>query len=60
MICGKKVVSASVGASYYPIDGTTAEELLSEADRTMYEAKETHYRKKGVVPMPQLLVTSEG
>jgi diguanylate cyclase (GGDEF)-like protein/putative nucleotidyltransferase with HDIG domain len=59
-ICGKKVVSASVGASYYPIDGTTAEELLSEADRMMYEAKETHYRERGVVSLPQLLVTSEG
>jgi diguanylate cyclase (GGDEF)-like protein/putative nucleotidyltransferase with HDIG domain len=59
-VCGKKVVTASVGAAFYPKDGLSAEELLSEADRAMYEAKETHYRKKGVLSLTQLMVSSEG
>jgi len=46
-ICGKKVVSVSVGSAIHPQDGETSEDLLSEADRAMYEAKEDHYRKKG-------------
>ena len=32
-------VSASIGASTYPDDGATAEELLSRADSAMYRAK---------------------
>jgi diguanylate cyclase (GGDEF)-like protein/putative nucleotidyltransferase with HDIG domain len=59
-VCGKKVVTASVGAAFYPQDGTTAEELLSEADRAMYEAKESHYREKGLTSTPQLVVPSPG
>src|SRR5271167_135622 len=59
-VCGKKVVTASVGAAFYPQDGVTAEELLSEADRAMYEAKEIHYRDKGVPSTPQLVVPSHG
>jgi diguanylate cyclase (GGDEF)-like protein/putative nucleotidyltransferase with HDIG domain len=59
-VCGKRVVTASVGAAFYPKDGSSAEELLSEADRAMYEAKETHYREKGVLSLTQLMVTSEG
>jgi len=43
-VCGDTSVSASVGAAYYPEDGATSEALLSEADRTMYEAKERHYQ----------------
>jgi diguanylate cyclase (GGDEF)-like protein len=46
-ICGKKVVSASVGTALYPDDGRTTEELLSEADRAMYECKENHYKHRG-------------
>lgn len=46
-ICSKKAVSVSVGSAFHPQDGVTAEELLSEADRAMYEAKENHYREKG-------------
>jgi diguanylate cyclase (GGDEF)-like protein/putative nucleotidyltransferase with HDIG domain len=60
VVCGKKVVTASVGAAFYPQDGVTAEELLSEADRAMYEAKEKHYREKGVTSLPQLVVPSHG
>jgi diguanylate cyclase (GGDEF)-like protein/putative nucleotidyltransferase with HDIG domain len=46
-ICGKKIVSASVGTALYPDDGMTTEELLSEADRAMYECKESHYKQRG-------------
>ena len=60
IVCGKKVVTASVGAAFYPQNGVTAEELLSEADRAMYEAKELHYREKGVASTPQLVVPSHG
>jgi diguanylate cyclase (GGDEF)-like protein/putative nucleotidyltransferase with HDIG domain len=46
-ICGKMAVSASVGGAFYPQDGLTPEELLSEADRAMYESKDIHYRERG-------------
>jgi diguanylate cyclase (GGDEF)-like protein len=59
-VCGKKVVTASVGAAFYPQDGVTAEELLSEADRSMYEAKETHYRGRGLPSQTQLVIPTAG
>jgi diguanylate cyclase (GGDEF)-like protein len=43
--CPEMIVSVSVGCSFYPADGASGEELLSEADRSMYEAKEKHYSK---------------
>jgi diguanylate cyclase (GGDEF)-like protein/putative nucleotidyltransferase with HDIG domain len=46
-ICGKSAVSGSVGGAFYPQDGLTPEELLSEADRAMYESKDIHYRERG-------------
>jgi len=59
-ICCKKVVTASVGAAFYPKDGLTAEELLSEADRSMYESKENHYRERGASLLTQIVVSSNG
>jgi len=47
MICGAKVVTASIGCAFYPKDGSSAEELLSEADHRMYESKETYYKQRG-------------
>jgi diguanylate cyclase (GGDEF)-like protein/putative nucleotidyltransferase with HDIG domain len=44
--CGRKVVSLSVGAAFFPADGRTAEELLAEADRRMYRIKQA--RKKSL------------
>jgi diguanylate cyclase (GGDEF)-like protein/putative nucleotidyltransferase with HDIG domain len=44
-ICPEMIISVSVGSSFYPKDGETGEELLSEADRSMYEVKERHYSK---------------
>ncbi len=41
--CPNMLVSVSVGSSFYPADGASGEELLSEADRSMYEVKEKHY-----------------
>jgi len=43
--CPEMMVSVSVGSSFYPADGASGEELLSEADRSMYEVKEKHYSK---------------
>ena len=41
--CPEMVVSVSVGCSFYPEDGGSGEDLLSEADRNMYDFKEKHY-----------------
>jgi diguanylate cyclase (GGDEF)-like protein/putative nucleotidyltransferase with HDIG domain len=46
-VCHQRVVTASIGCAFHPEDGATAEELLSEADRRMYEAKELYYRRFG-------------
>ena len=49
-ICGETIVSVSVGSALFPADGISGEELLSEADRSMYEIKEKHYSKLQPVP----------
>jgi diguanylate cyclase (GGDEF)-like protein len=43
-VCGKDLLSSSVGAAFYPKDGLDAEQLLAEADRKMYAAKQLHYQ----------------
>jgi diguanylate cyclase (GGDEF)-like protein/putative nucleotidyltransferase with HDIG domain len=43
--CPELIISVSVGSSFYPADGASGEELLSEADRDMYDIKEEHYSK---------------
>ncbi|HVN07068.1 MAG TPA: HD domain-containing phosphohydrolase [Bryobacteraceae bacterium] len=42
-------VSMSLGEAYYPEDGSDAEELLAEADKRMYKAKQL--RKKHRLPV---------
>lgn len=44
-VCGELIVSVSVGCAFHPENGVSGEELLSEADRSMYESKEKHYSK---------------
>jgi diguanylate cyclase (GGDEF)-like protein/putative nucleotidyltransferase with HDIG domain len=44
-LCKEKIVSVSVGYAFYPNDGQSAEELLTEADRRMYEIKREHHQK---------------
>ena len=54
-ICGAKVVTASIGCAFYPKDGSTADELLSEADHRMYETKETYYKRRREAPRLQIV-----
>jgi len=42
--CGAEFLSSSAGVAFYPADGLTAEQLLAEADRRMYAAKQ-HQRE---------------
>jgi diguanylate cyclase (GGDEF)-like protein/putative nucleotidyltransferase with HDIG domain len=42
-VCGRDLLSLSLGAAFYPQDGQDAEQLLAEADRKMYMAKKLHY-----------------
>ena len=57
-VCGQKVVTASLGCAFYPTDGATTEELLSEADRRMYESKEKFYQQCGESTRPWVLDTT--
>ncbi len=52
-LCHHKMVTASIGCAFHPEDGATAEELLSEADRRMYEAKELYYSQMGGAHAPR-------
>jgi diguanylate cyclase (GGDEF)-like protein len=38
-VCAQHIVSMSLGVAVFPEDGTTAETLLAEADRRMYQSK---------------------
>jgi len=49
LVCESTSVTMSIGCAFWPEDGLTAEELLAEADRRMYETKEKHYRQLGEV-----------
>lgn len=48
-VCGAAFLSLSLGAAFYPLNGTEAEQLLAEADREMYAAKQRHYQKRGLI-----------
>jgi GGDEF domain-containing protein len=45
------MLSASVGAAFYPHDGVTGDELLAKADRVMYSRKRDH--KMQATPVPK-------
>ena len=54
-VCGEEFLSLSVGAAFYPADGTTAEQLLAEADRKMYAAKKRQHEISKIRPMGSAL-----
>lgn len=45
-VCGEDLLSASVGEAVFPDDGSDTEQLLAEADRRMYQAKEIGKRTR--------------
>jgi diguanylate cyclase (GGDEF)-like protein len=42
-VCGRDLISLSVGMAFCPQDGTDVERLLAEADRRMYSMKQIHH-----------------
>jgi diguanylate cyclase (GGDEF)-like protein len=50
-VCGKDMLSLSLGAAFYPRDGLDTEQLLAEADKKMYAAKQLHYDERELVSL---------
>jgi diguanylate cyclase (GGDEF)-like protein/putative nucleotidyltransferase with HDIG domain len=47
-VCGSDMLSLSLGAAFFPQDGSDTEHLLAEADKKMYAAKQLHNdRRRG-------------
>ena len=42
-VCGRDLITLSVGMAFCPEDGTDVERLLAEADRRMYSMKQIHH-----------------
>lgn len=56
--CGCKFIGLSVGAAFFPMDGQNAEELLAEADRRMYRAKQARKKHATEGVSPETMVPS--
>jgi diguanylate cyclase (GGDEF)-like protein/putative nucleotidyltransferase with HDIG domain len=54
-ICPASSVTVSIGRAFFPSDCATAEDLLAEADRRMYETKEKHYKHGSDSPRTQVI-----
>jgi diguanylate cyclase (GGDEF)-like protein len=50
-VCGKDLLSLSLGAAFYPEDGLDSEKLLAEADKRMYSAKKHFHRLHDLHPI---------
>src|SRR5580698_9689643 len=44
-VCGRDVITLSVGMTFCPEDGFDVERLLADADRRMYSMKQSHHSK---------------
>jgi diguanylate cyclase (GGDEF)-like protein/putative nucleotidyltransferase with HDIG domain len=42
-VCGREIITLSVGTAFCPDDGYDVERLLAEADRRMYSMKQAHH-----------------
>ena len=47
-VCGRELITLSVGMAFCPEDGTDVERLLAEADRRMYSMKQIHHAEAAV------------
>lgn len=58
-VCKERMLSISVGAAFYGVDGEDAEELLSAADRRMYLVKQQHHNTRAnLMGLPELPVAN--
>jgi len=55
-IAGLDTMTMSIGEAFFPADGADAEQLLAEADRRMYRAKQSAKLHRGA-PLPALDAT---
>jgi diguanylate cyclase (GGDEF)-like protein/putative nucleotidyltransferase with HDIG domain len=49
-ICREEILSVSMGEAFFPADGCDAEQLLTEADRRMYQMKSVHHSQRSARP----------
>ena len=56
--CGEELLSISVGEAVFLRDGSDAEQLLSEADRRMYQSKQVHKMSTQLVGLRDLALNS--
>ena len=47
-VCGRDLITLSVGSAFCPEDGFDVERLLAEADRRMYSMKQVHHAEAAV------------
>jgi diguanylate cyclase (GGDEF)-like protein/putative nucleotidyltransferase with HDIG domain len=47
-VCGRDIITLSVGTAFCPEDGFDAERLLAEADRRMYSMKHIHHEEAAI------------
>jgi diguanylate cyclase (GGDEF)-like protein/putative nucleotidyltransferase with HDIG domain len=52
-ICGRDVITLSVGTAFCPDDGYDVERLLAEADRRMYSMKQVHHAEAATSQEPK-------
>jgi diguanylate cyclase (GGDEF)-like protein/putative nucleotidyltransferase with HDIG domain len=52
-ICGRDVITLSVGTAFCPDDGFDVERLLAEADRRMYSMKQVHHAEAATSHEPK-------
>ena len=49
-VCGHDFLSLSIGCSFFPDDGSDADQLLADADRKMYVLKQAHHASAARTP----------
>ena len=57
-VCGRELITLSVGMAFCPEDGFDVERLLSEADRRMYSMKQVHHAEAAAREQKKLGATA--
>jgi len=58
-ICGRELITLSVGMAFCPEDGFDVERLLAEADRRMYSMKQIHHAEAALREQKKLGATAK-